>query len=182
VTAIVAIATADGHCVLGGDSYCGDKSVVQLCADPKVFRVGELGIGICGYVRHELAFRDAFARFAAGHRKATERRLLRDLPKLLSDAFAGAIPDGEVEATDSDCVVTLGGSLYKVEQDFGIWRIRGHVAAIGIDRGPALAAAMALAPVPPRTTGEARDVALRALRVATALSHHTRPPYSTVIA
>lgn len=121
---------------LAGDSFIGDESNKNLCAEPKVYKIGKLAIGICGYVRQELILESVLK--SVNPDDFSDEWLRFVFPDMLHDVMKskGAIVEDSGQSTfgNSNYIFGLHGKLYYLENDFGIWESKKNVAAIGIGR------------------------------------------------
>ena len=132
---------------LGGDSYCGDDENVDLCDTSKVFKVKNLGVGICGNLSAESVLRYSLKEYS--EETITKRWLLEDFPEILREECidrrvasynkkTAYLPD------DSSFIFALKGKIYVMSSDFGIFRSPRGYNSVGIATPQAAGAMEAL--------------------------------------
>lgn len=184
MTVIVAI-EAGGKVYMGGDSYCGDAdNLVDLCDVPKVFKIGPLGIGICGSIRTEQILTKTLTKEL---KKKKNKNIDRTwLEEVMNDVVRKAlIKGGSVEEKlgrhfmpdGSTFLIALNGELYVFEDDFALWRSARGYGAAGLGETYAKGALHVL-------SKDARlsphEKLLAALEAAANLSSYVRPPYTII--
>lgn len=184
MTVIIAL-EADGKVYLGGDSYCGDAdNLVDLCDVPKVFRIGPLGIGICGSIRTEQILTKTLKKEL---KKKKNKKIDRTwLEETMNDIVRIAlIKGGSVEEKfgrhfmpdGSTFLIALNGELYVFEDDFALWRSSRGYGAAGLGETYAKGALYVLSKDLSLTP---REKVLCALEAAANLSSYVRPPYTII--
>ena len=138
MTCVVALRTDAGEIYMGGDSFCGSESYKDLCVEPKVFMVGEVGVGICGHVRQELILRQTLHDEISAKKDITEHWIKHDLSEAVREAIqekgAGKEKDGMHSLFESAYLLCHAGVIYYFDDDYGIWMSRRSYAAIGCGR------------------------------------------------
>lgn len=125
---------AGGKVYLGGDSYCGSGDGVDLCDTPKVFKVGPLGIGICGSIRCEQLFVKTLKKRIKDNKKITREWLQDALTNAVREDLSkkGSTEDKfgrQMMPDNSSFLIAFKGELYVFEDDFSLWRSpRGYMA------------------------------------------------------
>jgi hypothetical protein len=152
-----------------GDSAVSVGDEITLQAEPKAFRIGSLVIGSCGGVAWEACLR----------RLRVPRAAQGDLGAWLetdvSQAIRATVKDNEIDVTDCEALLAVGGLLYRVEGDGYPWRTRGRYAAIGSGAGPALGSLRETIRLTPPNRLK------RALEAATEHTNSVRPPFPAAV-
>lgn len=191
MTVVVAVACTDGTVVMGGDSFCGDEDVLNLCRADKVYTVGTVGVGICGWVRSEQIFERVLKEYIPDKKQITADWLRNDLTDHIHDAMKehGIMhdKDGVHEMKESAYLLAFGGTIYHFDEDFSLWDSRRPISAIGAGRKFALGAMGALLSQAPVLDEEnrpdveyARRMVQIALEVSSTWSPWVRPPFKVV--
>ena len=178
MTAVVAY--SDGTKVwLAGDSFCGDESKKDICEASKVYQIGNLGIGICGYVRQELILESILR--SINPSDFSDEWLRFVLPDILHDTMKakGAVveKDGQSTFGNSHYILALSGKLYYLESDFGVWEVKKNIAAIGAGREYTLGA---LSATPKSLKEDPAKALVKALKIASEWSPWVVGPYSVI--
>lgn len=186
MTVVIAVACEDGTVVMGGDSFCGDEEVLNLCKADKVYKVGVVGVGICGWVRSEQIFERTLREHIPDKKVITADWLRNDLTDLIHDAMKehGIMTDkdGVHEMKESEYLLAFGGTIYHFDEDFSLWESRRRCAAIGAGRKFAYGAMGAmLLDVDGKPPIElAREIVHRALEVCADWSPWVVPPFKVI--
>jgi len=171
MTVVVAVTCNDGTVVMGGDSFCGDEDLVNVCRADKVYLVGPVGVGICGSVRSEQLLDRVLREHIPEKKEISEEWLRNDFTDFLHDAMKehGSMHDreGTHEMRDSHYIIVFDGVTYYLETDFSLWESRRPLAAIGIGRKIAYGAMGAMLST---LGGELPDVEFAENMVRTALA------------
>lgn len=148
MTVVVAVACADGTVVMGGDSFCGDETLLNLCKAHKVYKVGPVGVGICGWVRSEQIFERTLKFFIPEKKHITEDWLRNELTDHIHDAMKehGILQEKEGihEMKESSYLLAHNGTIYHFDEDFSLWDSQRPISAIGAGRTLAIGAMSAL--------------------------------------
>lgn len=177
----VICAYTDGSTVwLAGDSFIGDLSSKNKCKESKVYKVGNLGIGVCGTVRQELVLESLLRSIHPD--QITEEWLKFGLPDQFQDALKarGATVERDGQSTLGECsyLFALNGKIFYMEEDFGVWEPKENIASIGAGRHFALGA---LSMVPKELAKDPLEYLNRSLKVACRLSPYVSKPFTHVI-
>lgn len=182
MTAIIAL-TNGKNVWMAGDSFCGDEDKKDLCKTSKVYKVGPIGIGLCGMVRQELIVEKTIRRLIEEENvKVTHDWLKFELPDILVAEMRErhATVDKENQATlgDSAYMIAFGGKIYYLDDDFGIWDSQRKFAAIGSGKQYALGAMAALDKISSELSPE--DKVRLCLDCAHDWSIYVCPPYTCI--
>ena len=165
---------------LAGDSFCGDENKRDLCEASKVYQIGKLGVGLCGFVRQELILESVLR--AANPNDFSDEWIRFVLPDLLHETMKmkGAVveKDGQSTFGNSSYILALEGRLYYLESDFGVWEIKKNVAAIGAGREYALGA---LTMVPKSLAKDPEKTLKKVLDAASEWSPWVIGPHSVIV-
>lgn len=144
MTVVVALRCSDGSVVMGGDSFCGDEDVLDVCLAPKAYMVGPVGVGICGGVRTEQILERTLREVIPEKKDVTAKWLQSDLTDILhetmSDQKVVTSTEGFHSLKDSSYLLVFDGVIYHLEEDFSLWDSRRNFAAIGAGKQFALGA------------------------------------------
>ena len=132
MTAVAAVVQR-GRIWVGADSAGSSFGSLTIRADEKVFQVGEYLYGICGSFRLRDLLRYSFD---------PPKRVGRDLDRFMATTYINALrhslSDGgflkkehNVEEIDASFIVGIRGSLYTVESDLQVGRVRDDYCAVG---------------------------------------------------
>jgi ATP-dependent protease HslVU (ClpYQ) peptidase subunit len=142
MTCVVAIADGYGKIIMGGDSFCGDQYHLDMCKEPKVYTVGEVGVGIAGSVRAEHIFTRIINDMVPEKKDITKDWIVCELAETIRVAMKeyGCLKEQEGISgmNDSEYLLAHKGSIYYFENDFGVWESSRPYAAIGSGRSAAL--------------------------------------------
>ena len=203
MTCIVAIKTRGNKVVMAGDSFCGN-AIQDLCAEPKVYAVGSMGVGVCGEIRSEQVLGQTLRNLVAGWTlndkgawtsslgvdpepiEITHDWIRNEMPDALRLAMKrrGTLWDkeGRHNMVSSAYLICFDGEIYQFDADFGIWQSQRPYAAIGFAHDLAKGAVYASLPehagLPGPETAEV--VAVVALEAASAWSAYACPPFTTI--
>ena len=181
MTAIVAL-VHNGKVHMAGDSFCGSETQKNLCKEPKVYKVGALGVGLCGMVRQELILEKTIRKaIETDGIVVTHKWIKFELPDLIADAFEGksaTVEDrSQITMGESAYMIAFDGRIYYLDDDFGIWESQRPIAAIGIGKQYALGA-LSVNMKLPYTTPE--EMLTGALEIAHEWSIWVEPPYRII--
>ena len=171
---------------MGGDSFCGDEEVLNLCKADKVYKVGPVGVGICGWVRSEQIFERTLREQIPDKKQITAEWLRNDLTDLIHDAMKehGIMndKDGVHEMKESEYLLAFDGTIYHFDEDFSLWDSRRRVSAIGSGRKFAYGAVAALLKdvEGKPTTHDAIRIVSVALEVCADWSPWVSPPFKVI--
>jgi 20S proteasome alpha/beta subunit len=110
-----------------------------VCKAPKVYKVGPVGVGICGNVRSEQILEKTLKyQIPRRKEKITHKWLTNGLTEAVRKAMKkhGSLrdKDGVHEMKDSAYMLTFNGAIYHFDQDFGLWDSARPYSAIGAGR------------------------------------------------
>lgn len=186
MTCIVALRTTNKTVILGGDSFCGDDEVVNLCRAPKVYKVGPIGVGLCGQVRSEQILEKTLKKVVPEQEEKgelTEEWLVYKLPNIIRKAMKkhGALCEdqGAHQLNDSEYIFAFNGKIYFLDEDFGLWDTQYKYGAIGSGKPFALGA-LAYASETPQMEENPHRVVQMALEAAAKWSPWVRAPFTMV--
>lgn len=143
---VVVGAIVQGRIYLGGDSFCGDEDVVDLCRDSKVVKVGkEVGLGRCGDIRAERLVTKAIKSiFSRRKLSITKAWLEGDFSSLLHKKLknSGVLRDdkGIHHLEDSEYILAHKGHIYYLDANLALWESKWPYAAIGAGRAGVMTA------------------------------------------
>lgn len=184
MTVVVAVACDDGTIFMGGDSFCGDEEILNLCRAPKIYKVGPVGVGLCGLVRSEQVLSRTLKEHIPEKKEITYEWLKNDLADYVHEAMKehGAIheKEGWHEMKESAYLLTFDGVIYFFDADFGLWDSRRPIAAIGTGcqfAYGAMEAMMVDYPGEKPSVEHAKKMVEVALNVATTWSPWVQGPY-----
>lgn len=174
MTAIVAL-MHKGRVWMAGDSAFSTDEEVWIQRDPKVFRRGDVLIGVCGTGRFESVMRYAVeiprARKGQDPGQWANVDLAYEIRRAhQNDGYTAEGPAFEVE--DCQALIGVAGELFVLESDLCAWRPLCGYAAIGSGEGPARTSLHETAKLQPRTRLK------RALERASAETTGVRPPFT----
>ncbi len=181
MTAICAI-ECEGVVWMGGDAFLGGDEFVDICDIPKVYKIGQIGIGICGSVRCEQLFDAALRQATKKKTKITREWLQNTLTEIvrheLSTKGSAATDNRGVQTMpdSSHFLIAHEGKVYKFDDDFSLSRsARGYAyAGIGGLYTAGAIEAMAGLDISPAEKIE------RALKAAENLSPYVRGPFTII--
>lgn len=185
MTCVVALKTHN-TVILGADSFCGNDEVSDLCHKPKVYKVGSLGVGICGQVRAEQILEKTLKKVIPPQEEVepiTEDWLLFSLPNILRKAMKKhevlVENEGSFEMGDSEYMFVFQNDIYYLDENFGIWKTKRNYGAIGSGKQYALGA---LAALENKTVGfdNPSNAVKIALKAAATWSPWVREPFITL--
>jgi len=143
MTCVVALVT-NGKIILGGDSFCGDDSILDICRSPKVYKIGPIGVGLCGNVRSEQILEKTLKYHIPRRQKITHNWLVNNLTESVRKAMKkyGCLydKDGVHEMKESAYILTFKDRIYHFDEDFGLWDSARPYTAIGAGRSIAFGA------------------------------------------
>lgn len=174
MTAIVAL-VHKGRVWMGGDSAFSTESEVWLQRDPKVFRRGDVLIGVCGTGRFESVMRYVVEiprlRKGADVGQWTNVELAYEIRRAhVNDGYVHESKAFEVD--ECQALIGVAGELFVLESDLCAWRPLVGYAAIGSGEGPARTSLHETAHLQPKTRLK------RALERAAAETTGVRPPFT----
>ncbi len=158
---------------MGGDSAFHNDEEIWIQRDPKVFRRGDVLIGVCGTGRFEALMR--YAVDVPRYRKGTDPAQWANID-LAYEIRKAHINDGYASEAgafviDAQALVGVAGELFVMEEDLCFWRMAEDYAAIGSGQGPARTSLHETAKLQPRTRLK------RALERAAKETTGVRPPF-----
>jgi len=190
MTVVVSISCSDGSVILGGDSFCGDSEVSDLCFEDKVYTVGPVGVGICGSVRNEQVLKKALCHYVLEKKEVTEEWIRGDLSEEIREYMkeAGCVGEtnGYQEIKDSGFILSFNGKNFFLDDDFGMWESKRSFCAIGAGRHYAYGAlsALVLSHYPDLSSRPEPSIAaefvLKSLQIASVWSPWVSAPFSLV--
>jgi len=174
-----------GKLFLIGDSYTGDgtQDYKSLCLAPKVYKVGEFIVGLCGSPKHELIFEELIIKETKKKGfEYSEEWLKYKFPKLLKTACLEACmiskdESGEDAMGTSSFIIGYKKTFYYLDSDFSLWATRKGIVGIGIAAQYALGALSVLENQSDLSTEEKLT---KALDVTSELSHYVCKPYTVI--
>lgn len=174
MTAIVAL-VHKGRVWMGGDSAFSTDTDVWIQRDPKVFRRGDVLIGVCGTGRFESVMRYSveIPRLRKGQDPGhwANVDLAYEIRKaLVNDGYT--CTSGAFEIEDCEALIGVAGELFILTADLCAWRPLTSFAAVGSGEGPARTSLHETAKLQPRTRLK------RALERAAAETTGVRPPFT----
>lgn len=186
MTCIVALKTINKTVVLGGDSFCGDDEVANLCHAPKVYKVGPIGVGLCGQVRTEQILERILKKVIPKQEERgelTEEWLVYKLPNIIRKAMKkhGVLDEeqGTDQLDDSEYIFAFDSKIYFLNKDFGFWDTQHQYGAIGAGKQFALGA-LAYASETSKVKKSPHQVVQMALEAAATWSPWVRAPFAMV--
>lgn len=135
-----------GKIYLGGDSFCGDEEVIELCRDPKVLKVGDgVALGLCGDVRTERLVTKAVKSIFSRRKQAITKTWLEgefstQLHKKLKNSGVLRDDKGIHHLEDSEYILAHNGHIYYLDETLALWESKAPYVAIGAGRVGALTA------------------------------------------
>ncbi len=182
MTAIVAI-TNGKNVWMADDSFCGSENVLDLCKSAKVYKIGKLGIGLCGRIRQELILEKTLTKLILKDKiEITHDWLKFELPDILVKemrmASATSEKNGQLTLGDSSYMLAFDGKIYYLDDDFGIWDSQRDIAAIGAGRYYALGSLQTLQEIKNNLSPEKKLI--KSLEVSTKWSVWVAPPYTVI--
>jgi ATP-dependent protease HslVU (ClpYQ) peptidase subunit len=179
MTAIVAY-TNGSKVWIAGDHFVGNDSKKDLCKTSKVYKIGNLGVGFCGYHRQGLILESVLKN--VDPKIFSDKWILFTLPDLLFDTMQtkGALinEEGQFTLGDSCYILAFNGLIYYLESDFGVWKTKKNVAAIGTGQEYALGALSALGDK--NIKKYPKKCLIKALKIAAMWSPWVTPPFNTI--
>lgn len=178
------IAVSDGKSVwLAGDSFCGDEKKKDICKSSKVYKIGPLGIGLCGMVRQELILEKILRNLIEKQNVIVSHDWLKfELPDILckemKDRFGTVDKNGQATLGESAYMLAFDGVIYYLDDDFGIWDSQRSIAGIGAGKQYTLGALKSMMLYCPNMTIEQKMK--NALEIAHEWSIWVEPPYTLV--
>jgi ATP-dependent protease HslVU (ClpYQ) peptidase subunit len=175
----------DGRLFLGGDSYISNGSDgYSICPTPKVYKIGTLGVGICGSVRVEQILESSLKKHIGKKKgKISEEYFVNTLiPKIKKDMqeenclIVKDDDDGMKMKGNSSFLFGIDKKLYSMGVDFSLWRSESPYAAIGTGAVYALGAFEILKDL--KISPEEKIHA--ALKASAKLCSYVRAPYTLV--
>jgi ATP-dependent protease HslVU (ClpYQ) peptidase subunit len=159
-----------GHVWMGCDSMASSEYIKTEMRVPKVFRVGEMLVGVCGSlrVRDIVEFVSLPARLES---ETSDRAFLvtQYIPTLRSSLKdAGVLDSEEVDAFDGGMLIGYRGRLYQLYADFAV--MEQERWAIGSGSDFALGSLYS-------STGEPKARIKKALEAACEFSPSCAPPF-----
>jgi len=160
---------------MGGDSAFSTDEEVWIQRDPKVFRRGDVLIGVCGKARFEALMRYVvdIPRFRKGQDPGQwiNVELAYEIRKsLINDGYVHE--SGAFEIDECQAMIGVAGCLFVMESDLCFWRTLEDYSAIGSGAGPARTSLCETAKLQPRTRLK------RALERAAKETTGVRPPFT----
>jgi hypothetical protein len=138
----------EGSVYLGGDSYlCNDAQgeFYNLCSESKVYRVGNIGVGVCGNVSCEQALEELLRKLVKSDQvvdlKFVKSELIPKFRRILKRR--GLLTEGEngLEMIGKSCfILAFGGKAYFLEEDLSIWNAQVPYNSVGAGEKPAKSA------------------------------------------
>lgn len=171
----------NGKVYLGGDSYVTYESgFFALVDSPKVYSVGNVGVGLCGSVAVEQILEREIKKFISKNKKVN-LSLFRDkfVPlfkaKIKSDDLLLATTNGGA-TPPGGFIFAIEGKSYILEDDFSVWSSSDCYAAVGAGAIPARGAMEVLKnmAIPPE------EKVLRALEASSHISEQVRAPFHII--
>lgn len=172
MTCIAGIAQG-GKVYIGGDSITSNGWSKASTARRKVFRHGELLIGVCGSVRTSNLLQHSLSVRAPEEGEEVECYIVTgviDSSRNLLKAGGVARVEHNVEAGD-DMLIGFRGQLFRIASDFQVDAYIEGIAAVGAAEDYALATMIALPDLQPE------DRIRRALEVSAELCVFVSPPF-----
>lgn len=184
MTAIVGFLQNDKLWLIG-DSYVGDSESDQkdLCSTPKVYKLKEIIVGICGNPRHESILEELLRRELNRKGFRMSHDWLRFKLPLLFHAkckAAGAtVTDEEGEETmgKSSFLIGFDKVFYYLDCNFSIWATKKTTVGIGVASPYALGALTAIQDDADKSPEEKL---IKALDIAASMSHYVSKPYEII--
>ncbi len=167
----------DGLVVIGGDSAGVAGWRLQVRADEKVFRKGQMIFGFCGSFRLGQLLRHALTLPRRHQDDDVDQWLVVDfidsVRQVLKDK-GNAQKEKEQESADGSFLLGYEGRLYLVDSDYQVGRTVHGFAAVGCGDEIALGALHATA----HTTMTPQQRVRAALEAAAEFSAGVRPPFT----
>ena len=190
MTVTFAIKCEHGRTVLAGDSFCGDDSVSDLCAEPKVYTIGPLGVCLAGGIREEQIMsreiRERVNKRLSKAKEITEHwlkvKLVEHIRTALDSHGTLEIKSGVSYFPEASFVLCLHGKSYYFSRDFSLWESTSSYSVIGAGREVASGALYAMHEyiegLP--SVDEAKQMAKIALDACSRWSPWVCPPYTII--
>lgn len=183
MTAILGIED-QGKLYLIGDSYTGDSSqdYKALCLSPKVYKISEFIVGLCGSPRHELLLEEILVKETKKKSFTPSLEWLKyKLPKLLRNSCVEAgmyiVENGEKTMGTSGFIIGFQKTFYYLDSDFSLWATKTGIVGIGVASQYALGA---LSILEKDKTLTVEEKLTKALDATTEFSHFVCKPYTIV--
>ena len=168
-----------------GDSYVGDSESDQkdLCSTPKVYKLKNIIVGICGNPRHEMLLEELLRKELGKKGFVLSHDWLKfKLPVLFHAKCkkAGAIitdEEGEETIGKSSFLIGFDKVFYYLDCNFSIWATKKTTVGIGIAAPYALGALVAIENNRDKTPEQKLTTALD---IAASMSHYVSQPYDIV--
>ena len=180
MTCVVAVRGHDGKICLAGDSSAVDENLIFKRVTPKVFLLGEFGIGYCHSFRLgqiiQYFFKPPVIPKEAQEKDIIQYMVTKFIPALKSVLEANDYPTQDDEKTDWSIIVCIRGMIFTIESDFHVGHDYVPFSAIGAGTEYALGSMQTNAGSE-RKEVNAKLVAEEALRVAEYFSPNVSGPF-----
>ena len=166
---------------LGADSYCGDGNSIDICDTPKIYKINNFGVGICGNIKCELILEKTLKRVLKRKSlKITRDWIVFELSNLIKEEMIKEkILDevnGKLSMPESAFIFAYNGEAYYLQDDFSVWRSNLGYTSIGDGALYAKAAMEVLKDLDLKPQKKVE----KALEVATKFSCFVEKPFSFV--
>jgi len=132
MTCIVGIKTTNGL-YIGGDSAISSGNIVQIIADPKIWKTGQFIIGFAGSLRVGQIMKYKMKIPPINQRNPTEYMVtgfVDAMRKVLKTAGAARELNKE-EEQDNSFLVGFKGHLFEIDGVYGVCEVKDNFTAIG---------------------------------------------------
>ena len=183
MTCVVAVLGYDGTVCLASDSSAVEDNLILRRAAPKIFKLGEFGIGYCHSFRLGQII-EHFLKPPTLAKEASEKEILgymvtKFVPALKAVLEQNDYPTQDDEKTDWSIIVCVRGCIFTIESDFHVGYDRTPFAAIGAGTEYALGSMKTSMSSARREIG-AKLVAENALWVAEYFSPSVTSPFDFI--
>lgn len=181
MTCVVAI-EHKGNLYFGGDSFCADleDEIVDLCDTPKVYKCGEVLIGICGSVKCEGVLEKCAKTHILKRKNVTKdwikNNFLEILQKEMIKSKAIESKNDSIQMPDTTFLIGVQGEILILQDDFSFYRSARKFAAIGLGAPYALGALNALESF---NISPEEKIKL-ALKTSSEFSYYVREPFHII--
>lgn len=180
----------EGSVYLGGDSYlCNDPQgeFYNLCSESKVYRVGNIGVAVCGNVSVEQTLEELLRKHISNDQfvdlKFIKSEILPKFRRILKRRDLLIAGENGLEMIGKSCfILAFNGKSYFLEEDLSIWNSQAPYNAIGAGEKPAKSAfeAMELLEKDLKIKISPEKKVETALKTAANLHHQVSGPFTYV--
>jgi len=169
---VVVGAISGKHVWLAADSYCSDGELAERRQEPKIVRIGPIGLGFSGSVRKERVLVSAIERILTKRKRVTAAWLKSGF----LDELRAAIKDEKDQALEGSLMIAHASCIYYIDDDLALCTPYLPYAAIGSGRSIALGA-LAFAHESDMLVNHPEDTLATVLEITSRHSHFVRAPY-----